>query len=548
MEIKTRLDENKKNDLSSGDQRSGDFGVRAIRFVHGPVETTGIGENELAQACFYGRGLQLHRQTENSERHHTQAQTQVLNTRIDHEEAKTEMVPIDAYTSRSSFHLFGNALWIFRLGKDRRFRTGRLSHSSCSACFQTTCWRSDEIPSFLAGFCVGMDSNFSQSRFLERFGVQCLEGVDSSVCEVLPVSAEAFFEDVQGSNLLQCPECKARCSTGVGMFLHRTKVHSYKSPQIVYFKGNTCPQCKSLFAAEKSANDHHRRNLKRKFCARPRGPDASNVPPRRVAPPPKNRGKRGKGFLTQQTLFGVFGFEAQGDRGQKRGLACSGMGAGARGGRGAGSKSLPKPEPRKRQTSSHGSKKSDIGSWFTKRAFSNQSGQGGPAATDHHRETGQAPRHCEQAIHHQTKGNVGANAQNAHEPGTSSHGDWSVRVVQDQEIWDVFAQSHNPNVEPAPPGLGLHSYGALVRRSEDAGRAAAQRTTTGESTSVGAHRAMRLLRSPQCADNSFFCFNPNCRRLPQHCHLQRPIFSTFMSCTDLSVTTPCLDQTSMSVT
>ena len=52
------------------------------------------------------------------------------------------------------------------------------------------------------------------------------------------------------------------------MFLHRTKVHSYKSPQVVYFKGNTCPRCKSLFATEKSANDHYRRNLKRKFCAR----------------------------------------------------------------------------------------------------------------------------------------------------------------------------------------------------------------------------------------------------------------------------------------
>ena len=46
----------------------------------------------------------------------------------------------------------------------------------------------------------------------------------------------------------------------------------------------------------------------------------------------------------------------------------------------------------------------------------------------------QAPRHCEQAIDHQTKGDVGANAQNVHEPGTSSHGDCSVRVVQDQEI------------------------------------------------------------------------------------------------------------------
>ena len=90
--------------------------------------------------------------------------------------------------------------------------------------------------------------------------------------------------------------------------------------------------------------------------------------------------------------------------------------------------------PRKGKPHPHGSKKSDISSWFTKRAFSNQSGQGGPAATDHHhRETGQAPHHCEQAIDHQTKGDVGANAQNVHEPGTSSHGDRSVRVVQDKE-------------------------------------------------------------------------------------------------------------------
>ena len=169
--------------------------------------------------------------------------------------------------------------------------------------------------------------------------------------------------------------------------------------------------------------------------AKPRGPDASNIPPRRVAQsPPKNRGKRGKGLLTQQALLGVFGFEAQGDRGQKRGVAGSGRGAGARGGRGAGSKSLPKSEPSKRQTSLHGSKKSDISSWFSKRAFSYQSGQGGPAATDHHRDTGQALRHCEQAIDHQTEGDVGANAQKVHEPGTSSHGDCSVRVVQDQEI------------------------------------------------------------------------------------------------------------------
>ena len=115
---------------------------------------------------------------------------------------------------------------------------------------------------------------------------------------------------------------------------YTTRVHGCRSPKVVHFKGSTCPRCKSLFATEKSANDHYRRNLKRKFCARPRGPDTSNVPPRRVAPsPPKNRGKGGKRLLMQQTLFGVFGFEAQGDRRQKRGLTCPRRGAGARGGR-----------------------------------------------------------------------------------------------------------------------------------------------------------------------------------------------------------------------
>ena len=37
----------------------------------------------------------------------------------------------------------------------------------------------------------------------------------------------------------------------------------------------------SLCLLQKSANDHYRRNLRRRFCAKPRGPDASNVPPRR---------------------------------------------------------------------------------------------------------------------------------------------------------------------------------------------------------------------------------------------------------------------------
>ena len=105
-----------------------------------------------------------------------------------------------------------------------------------------------------------------------------------------------FSRTCRGPTCTNALSVKPGFSTRFGMFLHKTKVHSYKSPQVVvYFRRNTCPRCKSLFATEKSANDHYRRNLKRKFCARPRGPDASNVPPRRVAPsPPKNRGKKRK--------------------------------------------------------------------------------------------------------------------------------------------------------------------------------------------------------------------------------------------------------------
>ena len=304
---------------------------------------------------------------------------------------------------------------------------------------------------------------------------------------VVPVSAEVVFEDVQGSNLHQCPECQVRFSTRVGMCLHRTKVHSYKSPQVVYFKGNTCPRCKSLFATEKSANDHYRRNVKRKFCAKPRGPHASNVPPRRVAQsPPKNRGKRGKGLLTQQTLFGVFGFEAQGDRGQKRGVAGSGRGAGARGGRGAGSKSLPKSEPRKRQTSSHGSKKSDISSWFTKRAFSYQSGQGGPAATDHHRETGQAPRHCERHRSSDRRRCWGRCSKCTRTRNIFSRRLQRACGSRPGNLRRICSVSLSKRGARSTRSGITFIYGAHVCRSEDAGRAGAQRTTC-ESTFVGAH-------------------------------------------------------------
>ena len=82
-----------------------------------------------------------------------------------------------------------------------------------------------------------------------------------------------------------------------------------------------------------------------------------------------------KSSARSKTLFGLFGFATQGDRGEKRSLAHSSRGTNSRGGRGAGSKSLPRPKSGKGQTPSNGSAKSDISSWLAKRAFSNQSGQ-----------------------------------------------------------------------------------------------------------------------------------------------------------------------------
>ena len=56
---------------------------------------------------------------------------------------------------------------------------GSLTHCALPALRQFA----DDLTRFLpSGFCVGMGSNFPQSRFLERFRVQCLEGVDSSAC------------------------------------------------------------------------------------------------------------------------------------------------------------------------------------------------------------------------------------------------------------------------------------------------------------------------------------------------------------------------------
>ena len=218
--------------------------------------------------------------------------------------------------------------------------------------------------------------------------------VPAPASAVVPVSDEPFFfEDVQGSNLHQCAECKVNFSTRVGIFLHKTKVHGYMSPTNVHFKGNTCPRCKSIFSSEKSANDHYRRNLKRKSCARPRGTGSFKTTSAESAQEQRKK-RRKKDRHAANAFWSLWIRDSRRSR-EERSLAHSGRGTNSRGGRGAGSKSLPKSEPRKGQTPSNGPAKSDIGSWFAKRAFSNQPGQGGPAATSHHREAEQASCHLQ---------------------------------------------------------------------------------------------------------------------------------------------------------
>ena len=185
--------------------------------------------------------------------------------------------------------------------------------------------------------------------------------------------------------------------------------------QLCISKATHVHGARSIFSSEKSANDHDRSGSEP--CSF-KTISAESAQEQRKKEEEKRIG-------TQQTLFEVFEFATLGDRGEKRSLAHSGRGTNSRGGRGAGSKSLPKPKS--------GPRKSDSGSWFAKRAFSNQLGQGGPAATSHHREAGQASCHREQTIDCRTEGHVGAAAQNVHYARPASSGDRSMRVVQNQE-------------------------------------------------------------------------------------------------------------------
>ena len=142
-------------------------------------------------------------------------------------------------------------------------------------------------------------------------------------------------------------------------FLRKTKVQGYKSPTTMHFKKQHVPTVQVSFR-------FRGRHLKRKFCAKPRGPDASHFPSKRSAPnPPENKRKIKKKLCTQQTLFGsLCCFEPQRNRGENCRLAHSSKGANNRGGRGTSIKTLPKPESWKKQAPSNGSAKRPTRNWL----------------------------------------------------------------------------------------------------------------------------------------------------------------------------------------
>ena len=220
---------------------------------------------------------------------------------------------------------------------------------------------------------------------------------------MVPVSSDPFF----WSNLHQCSECKANFSTRVGMFLHKTKV----STIIVHFKGNTCPRCKSIFSSQSlrmiiiAATSSAR--LVRNRGARKRAMFFQDDQ-RQVRPRTEETWARSKRFLESldSRLREIEGRNAAWliPAGAQTVVAAVEQAA----------NHYQSQNPGKGQTTSNGSAKSDISSWFAIRAFSNQSGQGGPAATSHHREAGQASCNREQAIDCRTEGHVGAAAQNVH--------------------------------------------------------------------------------------------------------------------------------------
>ena len=160
-------------------------------------------------------------------------------------------------------------------------------------------------------------------------------------------------------------------------------------------------------SSEKSANDHYRQNLKRKFCAKPRGGSKQcSLKTTSAESQEQRKQRRNKAPHAANAFWSLWIRRSRRLRGETQpGSFLQGR---------KQSWQLPKPKSGQGQTTSNGSAKSDISSWFAKRAFRNQSGQGGPAETSHHRKAGQASCPREQAIDCQTQGHVGAATQNAH--------------------------------------------------------------------------------------------------------------------------------------
>ena len=206
------------------------------------------------------------------------------------------------------------------------------------------------------------------------------------------------------------------------MFLHKTKVDGYKSPIVVHLKGNKCPRCKSVFASEKSANDHYRRNLRRRSCAKRRNLD--------VRAQEQRKKRRKKALHAANAFLDSRSREIEGKNAawfipadaqvvvaavEEASSNCQSQNPG---------KGKPHPMGPRRVTFAAG----------LLSAFSDQPGQGETATTDHHREAGQTFGHREQAFDCQTEGHVGAIAQNVQDPRPASSGNCTVRVVQGQEI------------------------------------------------------------------------------------------------------------------
>ena len=214
MEVWARLSSNQEDNPPVGDQWSGTVRMQAIRSF--PQRS---GSNwSLKEASFPG--------------------AQIPNLGVGNKEAKAEMVPVNACTSKSSHCSVGNVVWVFPVGASQILLNGSVSHRALPAVRQLV----DDltrVPSFLArlGECQFSWSTISQaSQSMTASQIRCSNRWSQSLTSPL-------FEDVQGSNLHQCSECKTCFYARVGMFWHKTKVHGYKSPTTVHLEGNTYSRC-----------------------------------------------------------------------------------------------------------------------------------------------------------------------------------------------------------------------------------------------------------------------------------------------------------------